>query len=217
MATEQRNNMSGKSTNKKMQNAFQRVGKALGFDFKVYRALDHLTPIQTKNYIVTKKVGAAPDTSFQQPVGSSYKQVNLFTNTEDLKTGDILVNEELGKVYVLVNKDPIVAPQAIETTDKLTFSRPGYTTAGSFAAGLQEFAKDIPAAIYGVDTVANPSVVGEVKNASGNNIYSIWVWLPQNFLKINDTITDSYGNKSLITSIEYSPVGYKLSAKSIKV
>lgn len=209
--------MSGKSTNKKLQNAFQRVGNALGFEFKVYRSLDYLTPIQEKNYIGIRKVGAAPDTSFQQPVGPSYKQVNLYVNTETLHTGDIFVNQDLGKTYVLVNKDPIVAPQAIEATDKLTFSRTGYSTTSEFKSGLQDFAVDIPAAIYGVGAAPNPSVVSEVKNSSGNNIYSIWVWLPQNFLKINDTIVDSFGNKSLITSIEYSPVGYKLSAKSFKV
>ena len=208
--------MSGKSTNKKLQNAFQRVGNALGFEFKVYRSLDYLTPIQEKNYIGIRKVGAAPDTSFQQPVGPSYKQVNLYVNTETLKTGDIFVNQDLGKTYVLVNKDPIVAPQAIEATDTVTISRPGYSTAGEFKSGLQEIAKDIPAAIYEVGSAAVSSTISEVKGQGGQNRYSLWIWLPQNSIKINDVIVDSLGNKSYITSIEYSPVGFKLTSQSVK-
>ena len=208
--------MSGKSANKKLQNAFQRVGNALGFDFKVYRSPDYLTPIQTKNYIGVRRVGAAPDTSFQQPVGPSYKQVNLYVNTETLATGDILVNQELGKTYVLVNKDPIVAPQAIEATDVVTISRPGYSTVGEFKSGLNEIAKDIPAAIFEVGSASQSSTVSEVKGQGGINRFAMWIWLPQNSIKINDVVVDSQGNKSYITSIEYSPVGFKLTTQSVK-
>lgn len=205
--------MSGTSVNGKMQKAFQRIGRKLGFVFKVYRSVDFLTPIQSKNYIGDQYVSFSLDTSFKTPVGSSYKQFNLFLDTNNLNLGDIFVCEAQNKRFVLVNKDPIVTPQAIEVPHTITISRPGYSTTGSFSAGLIDIAKDIPASIFEVGSAGQSAPVAEVKNSSAQHQYSIWVYLPQNNLKIDDVIEDQLGNKSRIISIEYSSVGYKLTTR----
>lgn len=208
--------MSGISVNGKMQKAFQRIGRKLGFKFKVYRSVDFLTPIQAKNFIGEQYLAFSVDTSFQAPVGSSYKQFNLFIDTTTANLGDIFVSEEQNKRFVLVNKDPIVTPQAIETPHTITISRPGYSTVGSFEPGLTEIAKDIPASIFEVGSAGAPNPVSEVKDASANHQYAIWVFLPKNNLKIDDIIEDQDGNKSRIISIEFSTVGYKLTTRASK-
>ena len=211
--------MSGTSVNGKMQKAFQRIGRKLGFKFKVYRSVDFLTPIQPKNYIGEQYVGFSADTSFQAPVGSSYKQFNLFIDTSDAHLGDIFVCEEQNKKFVLVNKDPIVTPQAIETPHTITISRPGYSTptaTTAFSTAGTEIAKDIPASIFEIGSAGLPGPVSEVKESSANHQYAIWVYLPKNNVKIDDIIVDQDGNKSRIISIEYSSVGYKLTARATK-
>jgi phosphoribosyl-ATP pyrophosphohydrolase len=208
--------MSGTSVNGKMQKAFQRIGRKLGYKFKVYRSVDFLTPIQAKNFIGEQYVSFSLDPSFKTPVGSSYKQFNLFLDTNNMQLGDIFVSEEQNKKFVLVNKDSIVTPQAIETPHTITISRPGYSTVGSFESGLNEIAKDIPASIFEVGSAGLSAPVSEVKESSANHQYSIWVFLPKNNLKIDDIIEDQDGNKSRITSIEYSSVGYKLTARATK-
>ena len=208
--------MSGTSVNGKMQKAFQRIGRKLGYVFKIYRSVDFLTPIQSKNYIGEQHVSFSLDTSFKAPVGSAYKQFNLFLDTGSANLGDIFVSEAQGKTFVLVNKDPIVTPQAIETPHRITISRPGYSTTGAFQSTLVEVAKDIPASIFEVGSAGQSSTVAEVKNGTAAHQYHIWVYLPQNNLKIDDVIEDQLGNRSRIVSIEYSSVGYKLTTKSAK-
>lgn len=209
--------MSGASINKKLQKAFQKVGNVMGYRFKVYRSVDYLTPIQTKNYFGEHQVGFAVDESFKKPIDASYKQYNLFIDTTKFQTGDIFVNEELGKTFVLVNKDPIITPQAIEASSVVTISRPTYSTSGGFKTESTQVVKDIPAAIYETGSGSTGSAVGEVRNQSGVHQWTMWIWLPINNIKLNDVVTDSNGNKSYIASIEFSPVGYKIKTQSTKV
>lgn len=209
--------MSGASINKKLQKAFQKVGKIMGFKFFIYRSVDYLTPIQTKNLIGTQTVGFALDENFKAQIQENYKRFNLFFDTTNFKIGDVFVSDEANKTFVLVNKDPIVSPQAIEATHKITISRPEYSTAGGFKSTSVEIAKDVPAAIFEIGSSSSGSAIGETQNKSGVRRFSIWIWLPQGSVKMNDVIEDNFGNKSYISSIEFSSVGYKLTAQSTKV
>ena len=209
--------MSGASINKKLQKAYGKIGNKLGFKFKLYRSLDYLTPVQTKNYLGEVLLSYATDESFKKPIDASYKQYNLFLDTINLRTGDIFINEELNKTFVLVNKDPIVTPQAIEASHRVTISRPSYTTTGGFKAVNSEVATNIPAAIYETGSGSEGSAITEVSNKSGVHQWTIWIWLPVNNIKLNDLVVDNNGNESYVTSIEFSPVGYKIKTQSTKV
>lgn len=81
----------------------------------------------------------------------------------------------------------------------------------------EAIASNIPAAVYQAASKADKGVVGEAQNAHANLAsYHIWIWLPENNIKVGDTVVDNYGNKTKIDAIEFTPVGYKLTAISTK-
>ena len=206
--------MSGASINKKIQKANAKVGSKLGFEFKLYRSVDYLDPIQLKNLLGTSKVSWSIDQSFKKPANENYQQVNLFVDTTNLQLGDIFVNDELDKKFVLISKDPIVTPQAIEATNSVTISRTTYSTTGGLHTELLEVAKNVPAAIFEVGGQNMPSPEA-TQNKSSMPKYALWIWLPVNNIKLDDVLVDEQGNKSRIISIQYSPVGYKLTTVKV--
>ena len=208
--------MSGASINKKLQKANAKIGQKLGYKFKLYRSVDYLDPVQLKNYLGEQVLSWSIDASFKKPVNENYQQVNLFLDTANLQLGDIFVSEELNKRFVLINKDPLVTPQAIEATNTVSISRTEYSTVGGYHPELVEIAKNIPAAIFEVGGQSQPSAENTGSNKSSISKYALWIWLPVNNIKLDDVLVDNFGNKSRITSIEYSPVGYKLSAVKVK-
>lgn len=208
--------MSGASINKKLQKANAKIGSKLGYEFKLYRSVDYLDPVQLKNYLGVSKLSWSIDPNFKKPVNENYQQVNLFLDTTNLQLGDIFVNEELNKKFVLVNKDPLVTPQAIEATNVISISRTEYVTTGGLHPELIEVAKNIPAAIFEVGGQGQPNAQNEAQNKSSVSKFALWCWLPVNNIKLDDVLTDDLGNKSRITSIEYSPVGYKITAVKVQ-
>lgn len=206
--------MSGASINKKIQKANAKVGSKLGFEFKLYRSVDYLDPIQLKNLLGTQKASWSIDQNFKKPAGENYQQVNLFLDTTNLELGDIFVSEELNKKFVLISKDPIVTPQAIEATNSVTISRTSYSTTGGLHTELVEVAKNVPAAIFEVGG-QNQTSIEATQNKSSMPKYALWIWLPVNNIKLDDVLVDDFGNKSRITSIQYSPVGYKLTTVKV--
>lgn len=81
----------------------------------------------------------------------------------------------------------------------------------------EAIASNIPAAIHQAASKADSGAVSEASVAQGGfAVYTIWIWLPENNIKIGDLVTDNFGVKSKIDSIEFTPVGYKLTAVSTK-
>lgn len=208
--------MSGASINKKLQKAHAKIGQKLGYKFKLYRSVDYLDPVQLKNYLGDQILSWSIDANFKKPVNENYQQVNLFLDTTNLQLGDIFVSEELDKKFVLINKDPLVTPQAIEATNTVSISRTTYSTVGGYHPELVEVAKNIPAAIFEVGGQSQPNAESAAQNKSSTSKFALWIWLPVNNIKLDDVLTDDLGNKSRITSIEYSPVGYKITAVKVK-
>ena len=208
--------MSGSAINKKLQKANAKIGKKLGYTFKLYRSVDYLDPVQLKNYLGEQTLSWSTDAAFKKPVNENYQQVNIFLDTMNLQLGDIFVSEELNKKFVLINKDPLVTPQAIEATNTISISRTEYVTTGGLHPELVEVAKNIPAAIFEVGGQSQTNPQNEAQNKSNTSKFALWCWLPVNNIKLDDVLTDDLGNKSRITSIEYSPVGYKITAVKVK-
>ena len=208
--------MSGKAINRKLQKAYKKIGNKIGFDFKVYRSIDYMTPIQSKNFIGDVNAAFAPDTDFKKPVTGNYQQQNLYLDSEDWQVGDILVNEEIDKVLVLVNKDPMVTPQAIKANAYVDVFRPTYSTTGGFGAKDVLTLQQVPCFINENTSKIEHSVIGEIKNQGGIHLYDIWIYAPIDGIKLNDVLVDDQGNKSYVLTIEHSPVGYKLITHSVK-
>lgn len=210
--------MSGTKINNILNRAYDKVGNILGYTFKVYRSVDYITPIQTKNYLKDIRCAFSIDEQFSKMQDYTFNKFHLFTNSNVLQKGDIIVNDELNKTFVLVGKDPIAYPTGIEATSTISINRAIYNATGGFSPKQEEIATNIPASIFEQSS-------GQEKGAllqpspmkTGIRQWSIWLYLPHNDIRINDIIEDARGNKSIITSVEYSEFGYKIKTLSTKV
>jgi hypothetical protein len=162
------------------------------------------------------KASISVDENYTAVTTAGYKQVNIFASAFKLELGDILVDED-GNSVTLVNKDILLKPQGIESTSLITITRPNYTTTSGFKAETQIVAENIPAAFFEVKASADNGALPSSASKTGVRLWNTWVWLPQNAIKINDTIIHSDNNTSVVIAIEYSQVGYKLTTQSTRV
>lgn len=210
--------MSGAKINNILNKAYDKIGNVLGYTFNVYRSVDYITPIQTKNYLKDVRCAFSIDENFSKMQDYTFNKFNLFTNSTTLQVGDILVNEELDKTFVLIGKDPIAYPAGIEATSTISINRAIYNATGGFGPKQEEIATNIPASVF-------EQASGQEKGAllqpssmkTGHRQWAMWLYVPHNDIRINDIITDVRGNTSIITSVEYSEFGYKVKSLSTKV
>ena len=209
--------MSGASINKKLNKAYAKVGKILGYNFKMYRSLDYMTPVQDKNYLKEVTLAFSIDESFKKQQDFSFHLYNLYCDGADIMPGDIFENTDLNKRFTLVQNDPITVSLSIDSSDQITISRPTYTTTGGFSPKQEIIAANVPATILeakaqgysGNNTQPTPL-------KSGIQVWDIWTYLPEDKIRINDVIEDSRGNKSTVTSCQLTPLGYKIITQSTK-
>ena len=210
--------MSGAKINNILNKAYDKIGNVLGYTFNVYRSVDYITPIQTKNYLKDVRCAFSIDEQFSKMQDYTFNKFMLFTNSTSLQIGDILVCDELSKTFVLVGKDPIAYPAGIEATSTISINRAVYNSTGGFGPKQEEIATNIPAAIFEQSSAQEKGALLQPSPMkTGMRQWSIWLYLPHNDIKINDIIEDGRGNKSIITSVEYSEFGYKVKTLSTKV
>jgi hypothetical protein len=209
--------MSGTSVNKQLQKAYQRIGSKLGSKFDVYRSVDYLDPVQPKNFLKTVDLSFAFDTTFDKPQTASFNQLNLYVDATDLQAGDIFVNAE-GRTITLVNKELMLRNQGVDSTHKITISRPAYGTKtdGTYGTSSLEVARNIPAQTIEITSRPERGMLEHSRIVGGVHQYNFWCWLPEHTLKLNDTIIDLNGVKTLIHSLEYSDIGYKITTMAGK-
>lgn len=209
--------MSGRAIDKKLNKAYAKLGKRLGYDFKLYRSVDYLDPIQEKNFVGTVSLAATIDENFKKQTDFNFHLFQLFCDSKDIQIGDIFVSDELGKRYTFVQKESITVPIGIESNQHITISRPAHVTInGTLRPSLVEYAQNIPCKI--LESTSAPSagnMTEKTPGKSGIPQYEFWFYLDKE-VKVNDQIVDSYGNKSNIQSVQRTPLGWKASSLSIK-
>lgn len=209
--------MSGRAIDKKLNKAYAKIGKKIGYDFKLYRSVDYLDPIQEKNFVKIVNLAASVDENFKKQTDFNFHLFQLFCDSSDIQLGDIFVSEELGKRYTFVQKEAITVPIGIESNQHITISRPGYQTInGTMRPGLVEYAQKIPCKI--IESTSAPSsgnMSEKIPGKTGIPQYEIWFYLDKE-VRVNDQVIDSYGNKSNLQSVQRTPLGWKASALSVK-
>lgn len=208
--------MSGKSIDKKLNNAYKKVGSKLGYDFKLYRSLDYLDPIQDKNYVKTVRLAATIDENFKKNEEFSFKVYQLFCDGFSILPGDIFVNTELSRRFTLVQNEPITVPIGIDSTSHVTISRPVYNNTNGFGAKTVVIAEKIPCKILETSSQPNSGNMSEkTPYKSGIQQWDMWFYLGTQ-VKVNDVMVDDQGNRSTIQSVQQTPLGWKVSGVSTK-
>lgn len=208
--------MSGASIDKKLTKAYGKIGKILGYKFKLYRSVDYLEPVQAKNYLKEVTLAFSIDENFKKSQDFNFHLYNLFCDGV-IKTGDIFENTDLNKRFTLVQNDPITAPIGINSSEWITISRPVYNSTGGFSPKQELIASKIPATILEKSAMASTGNNNQpTPLKSGIQQWDIWTYLPDDKVRINDVIEDNRGNKATITSCQITPLGFKITAVSTK-
>lgn len=209
--------MSGSTINSKIQKVFGKVANKIGYQFEVYRSLDYLNPIQTKNFIGYVNAGYSLDDAFEKQKSYSFSLYNLWVDTTNYRPGDIFVNQD--KTFTLVANDPIATPSAICSISKLSIYRPTYNATGGFSAKRSQVYTNIPAQIISTSSSSNQgNAAGFTQIKNPIQEWDIWVWLPEGSIKPRDIIVDDAGNDMVITSIEPAGnMGYQLHTMTTKL
>lgn len=209
--------MSGKNIDKILNKAYKKIGKVMGFDFKMYRSVDYLDPVQDKNYVKNVTLAFSLDESFKSQEEFSFKVYNLWVDGANILPGDIFISEDLNKRFTLVSNEQITVPLGLDSSSNITISRPTYSNTGGFGPKQIVIADKIPCKI--LEAKAQPSTGNMTERTpykSGIQVWDIWFYLDKE-VKINDTLLHSDGSTSTIESIQVTPLGWKAKAVSTKV
>lgn len=215
--------MSAEALQRKLNKAYGKIAKKTGFPSDLYRAQSYDRPLQTSNWIESIDVAFSQNDKFNAPVGSNtwlaWIDASL-GNKFDLEVGDI-VKSNSGSVYYIIDMHPLHPIRALETNSTITIAtQGGYgTTDGEWGVdGYNQKGTAIPAwvSITGSTTIDGGFVPARTALTSGNELYTIQLWMPEGSIKVNDVIILKDGTELQVTSAAWDIRGYKLTAEGIK-
>lgn len=218
--------MSAASIQKKLHKAYGKVAKKLGFQSDIYRvSQSYLNPINTNNWIYNAKVSFSQDVKFGAPVGSNvflaWIDATLDTNF-NLRVGDIVSDQETGRVYYIIDMYPLHPIRALETNTTITIARSGeYATSQTGQWGVSEYnavASNLPAwvSVSGSQAIDGGFVPARTPIVQSNDVYNVQLWMPEGSIKPNDVIVLKDETELVVTTAAWDIRGYKLTASVIK-
>lgn len=203
--------MSGKSVAAKINKAMAKVGGKIGFPCSVYRPDNYSQPVDDRNRVIDSvQVAWSVDESFtKNPVD---ELAHYIVYVSDLEVGDIVVCEEQEMTFVLTDIEPIRAPAGILANDRIHVYRSQFV-GGDKLNELSIIAHDVPCAVK--IGKAAPVTLPNTSMKSGMTVIDVWTWMPVDELQIND-VFEWRGNRFLVTTVNSSDKGTKVSAQSMK-
>ncbi len=214
--------MSAKSIQRKLNKAYGKVAKKLGFDCDIYRiSQNYDTPISDANWLYNTKGSFSQNSSYNAPVGSNTWIAwidGTLDNKFDLKEGDIVVDRETGLIYYMIDMHPLHPFRALQANNFVTIeSNVEYDTHnGEWGQGTTTILKNIPAWVGNSASRAidNGFVPGRSIIPSSSAVYDIQLWMPEGMIRPNDIITAN-GNRLQAISVVWDIRGYKITAVEV--
>src|SRR5574343_30345 len=99
--------MPGASFDRKVANAFAKVGKKVGYACTVYRPDSYNLPIADRNIFKETTMSWSEDESYSKNPESLLTYFKLYTDYSSLELGDILVLPALSRTFVVTEITPI--------------------------------------------------------------------------------------------------------------
>lgn len=212
--------MSAASIQRKLNKAYGKVGRKLGFESDVYRvSQSYDNPIDTPNWIYNIKSSFSQDNKFSAPVGSNVWLAWLdatLDNTFDLKVGDIIADRETGRVYYMMDMHPLHPYRALETNTTISLATSTKYNDNGFGWSQSQTVSlnNIPAWVSttGSRSIDSGFVPARTATVQSSDQYTIQLWMPEGSISNNDQITLRDGTVLTVTSAMWDIRGYKLTA-----
>ena len=201
--------MAIKSLQKKLDHAHKKVGKELGYAYKVYRAINNVDVLSDANYIGTANTWttlndeASRDMEFQIPTWNTYTDATI------VQQGDFLYSEEENRTLMVLIRKPMEPLLAIEVNDRCTITKVGYADTGNGYGPVDGIvvAKNLPCFVnFGNrELLGRYSIPGRKTLAeAGVKTANITTSLPFDVEVMGYTIEDDSGFRGSIIKYSYS-------------
>jgi len=194
--------MSGYTIDKKIQGAFKKVGKILGFPFKQYRADSFMFPFEDRNFIADHSLAFSQDEGYSKNPADTLGYYTLYVKYGDVKVNDLFHSEELNETFAVLDNVPLRGPVGVKCTHQIDIRRPVSTPTQDKKMSLEDIALSFPCA---VEFTAGASDAGAMSNvpsrlSTGTMNANVWIGIPVGTIKINDVLTIS-GNTYRVKSV----------------
>lgn len=205
--------MSGYTIDKKIQSAFKKVGKILGFHFKQYRSDNFLYPLEDRNLIAEHTMAFSQDEGYSKNPADTLGYYTLYVKYDNVQVNDLFYSEDLGETYAVLDNVKLRGPVGVKCTHQIDIKRPVSTPLLDKKMSLEDIAISYPCAVEfvsgGDERGAMSTIPGRA--ATGTMNASVWIGLPVGTVKINDVLTIS-GNQYRVKSVS----DQKLLAEAVK-
>lgn len=193
-----------------------KIGKILGSLCVCYRPISYLSPVAVENQVKSKYAAFLLDANFTKTLDYTFQIFTVEADTTDVNAGDIFIDNT--DTYVIVSARVAESCKAILANGVITVNRPVYgsVTPGLFGPTISAIATDLPVNIYAKK--GNPKfkeVTGKPVSNGFTINYEIRMFTNEQIIKVGDQIVDSDSVKSVITSIDFGPLGYTIYSQSI--
>jgi hypothetical protein len=205
--------MSGYTIDKKIQSAFKKVGKILGFPFKQYRADNLMHPFEDRNYIADHTMAFSQDEGYSKNPADTLAYYTLYLKYGDVKSNDIFHSEELNETYSVLENVTLRGPVGVKCTHQIDIRRPVVTPLLDKKFSLEDIALSYPCAVEFVSGGDERGAMSTIPGRAGTGTMnaSIWIGIPVGTVKLNDVLTIS-GNTYRVKSVS----DQKVLAESVK-
>lgn len=210
------------SIQNKLNKAWSKIGKTLGYKFEIYRSpttvdVDNLgvyNPLHLDNWVARSYSSFTLSDGYETPQTYGLPTWKIYTQFDNIQVGDILVNETINKTFVIISKDPLFPPYAVEANNRITIKQPQYPTSGEYTPTQVTIASSVPANVQisgggAGDSTFVPAASDISVGIIGQTYY---FWMPKNTVKNQYTITDDLGNEAVTISTFFYERGYVVRA-----
>ena len=217
--------MSGASIQKKLNKAYGKVARKIGFQADVYRiSQDYRNPIDDQNWLESKPFSVSQNDKYSAPVGSNLWLAWIDPNLSvqyQLQVGDIVEIAETQQVYYIIDMHPIHPFRALECNSTISISSlKEYADDGE---GWQpssdvEFVTNMPAWVQqsGSSSIDGGFIPARSALSEDSPVYTIQLWMPEGSIKPNDIVTLKDGMRLTVQQAQWDIRGYKLIASEVK-
>lgn len=208
--------MSGATIDKKVRNAFKKVGNLTGFSFDHYRASDMLIPMRDANLVGSWKTGFSQDEQFTQTPDDTLKYYKLYMDYGALAVNDILYSNEVPATFVVLQNTKIRGAVGVLCTHFVDVHRPRSTPTADKKITLDEIGRSVPCAVEYVAGAAESGAMSNVPSSlkTGSSNVKVWFGLNQGDILINDVLKVD-GCSFRVKSVTFAN-GLKVVAESVK-
>lgn len=196
--------MSAQSIQNKINRAYTKAGKKLGFDYNVYRPINNIHILDASNYIDTVNFSVSLNTEFSNTIKEQLPIWTVYSDYDILQEGDFIDNQQ--RTFLIISKKEMLPILALEVPDRVDIKQVSYSNSGNgFEPGNSTYlARGLPAFITYSNTTVSMNGIDAV---AGIRKIIVYTHVPSSINLMNETALDYNGFNGNIIGYDFPFLG----------